>query len=110
MNRYYIPDISQFVQEFKFERLGVVKGEKIGSILYLDKEYNDKYGKDIFQEEDLWVEFTVFWKREPEFKTIEHGDISITYKEFPEWDWDPWVRENYIQDLLKEGKIRAKYE
>ena len=106
---YYTPDISEFVQGFKFERLDGIAGEKIGSIMYLNIKYNKSHGKDVYRDEDQWTQFTVFWKREPEMKTIlyENG-ASFTYKEYPEWDWHPWVKEGYIEELIKDGKIRAK--
>lgn len=49
---YYIPDISEFVQGFKFERLDGIAGEKIGSIMYLNVEYNKKHGKDVYRDKD----------------------------------------------------------
>lgn len=107
MDKYYTPDITEFVQGFKFEKLKRKSGEKIGSIIYINSI--DVPEINIVSEHDVWIEITVFWKREPEMKTIVYDNgMSLSYMEYPEWDWYPWNKDSYIIDLIKNGKIRAK--
>jgi len=107
-DKYYTPTIDEFKQGFKFEKLVHCKGEKLGSLFYLDEEYNKEHGCDVVAEEDKWVEVVVFWDREPEFKTIQYDNIEVSYKEFPIWDWQPWINSDYITNLIKDGKVRAR--
>ena len=103
-SKYYIPDISEFVQGFTFEKLTIRKGDRLGSIIRLGE---DKPIKEVFANSDEWEEITVWWKREPRTITTEYEGLICTSKEFPEYDWHPWIDESYIINLLKDGKIRA---
>jgi hypothetical protein len=108
MDNYYTPNKAEFTQGFKFERLERLSGDKIGSVLYLDEEYNKEHGKELFADKDLWLDFEVFWEKEPEWNTTKYGDIYIASKPLPEFDWYPWIKEGYIEQLIKDGKVRAK--
>ena len=109
-NEYYIPTIDEFIQGFKFEVLIHKKGDKLGSIFYLDEEINKELGKSFFAEEDSWSEMCVYWKREPEIKTTIYNGITTTCKECPEYDWAPWINPGYIEELISKGKIRCRYD
>jgi hypothetical protein len=105
MSEYRVPSISEFKQGFKFEVLRAKKGDHAGSAIKFDFSKDWTHTRtDVYHDEDKWQEITVWWDREPEMKTVG----NTTYKELPEWDWQPWVREGYIEGLLKEGKIRVK--
>ena len=102
-NKYYIPDISEFKQGFKFEKCIHKKGEKIYSVMCFDPDIPKK---DFFAQEDEWVEQEVWWDREPspDIKEIKWRDCIVYWKEC-EMDLMP----NYsLETLLKNGRIRCK--
>ena len=107
-SEYRIPTIDEFVQGFRFEKLEHTKGTKLGGIGFLDPEYNAKYGKSFYAEEDKWVEITVWWDKKPEWITVNYDGMSITSIALPEFDWLPWTGKGYIQKLIDDGRIRVR--
>jgi hypothetical protein len=102
---YYIPDISEFVQGFKYEQLVKKKGDFLGRAhIGFDK------GEDIYADEDIWVEKEVWWDREPQMKTSIINDEGVILKWMEDPIFDGWPTNDEIQKLINEGKIRAKYE
>lgn len=100
---YRIPDISEFKQGFKFQILRNKKGDHLAGIHYSDPEYDKEHGKELFWEEDNWVDVEVWWDRKPGVRTVGH----FTFKEFPQYDWLPWIKPGYIEKLIEEGKVRC---
>lgn len=108
-DKYYTPVLDEFIQGFKFEVLILKGGDKIGNITLLNSS-DKNLKKIVFATEDVWVEAEVWWKKEPEFKSTTFDGITVNYKEYPKYDWTPWVNPGYIEKLINEGKIRCKYD
>ena len=96
MNKYRIPDISEFVQGFEFEAKTEVTRVKI---------VNDK---NTFITKTEWIKRKVDWMYPDNeiIKIKQDGDIvEITGKEYNKYSY--FYDEN-IENLLKEKKIRVK--
>ena len=104
---YYIPDISEFKQGFKFQRLTSKKRERIGGFIILNED-GTKDEKWLYSDEDRWLDCEVWWDRKPseEVKEMKLNDIIIYYKEC-EIDLMP----NYdLNGYLNNKRIRAEWK
>jgi len=98
MEKYYIPDISEFKHGFKFEYLVIAKGDEIFRIYnFTTEKIEDVY----YAKKDRWAKVTVYWDVEPSWKTLKYNDITIHYIDKPEFFYN-------IETLIKNGTVRAK--
>lgn len=105
-SKYYIPSIEEFIQGFQFQYLFKKKGEKLSGVCYLTGNGASETTW-YYADKNIWVDQVVYWDREPELVTTSYGDVTVTYKELPMWDWAPWITPGYIENLIKDGKVRA---
>lgn len=112
MKKYRIPEVEEFVQGFKFEKLIHRKGCKLGMIGIIDfgKEsiFKESIFKEVVAEEDKWVGMEVWWDRESEPIKIEFENIIYEGYDCPEFDKPNWATQEGIQKEIEDCNIRVE--
>ena len=95
---YRVPDIKEFVQGFKFQKLETIKS---GFIIE---------GKTTWSESTYWFNIEVWWKHNPteQITSVFNGNTITTTGSFVNF-FSPYS-DKILKKLIKEGKIRTKDE
>ena len=102
---YRIPDISEFVQGFKYEYRSYKKGDKTWGLMFLDRDDN-RETKWSYAENDMWDKRKVWWDREPKLVELtDENGISWSYMECKQFDLSP---PHFRKEDLEQGLIRVK--